>query len=113
MKLLAELALSAVLLSGCAGRPPNPVAVLQPQDAHTDCAGLRFEANANNARIMGLTGDQSAKVAQNVAAGVVGLIIWPVWFAMDLQGTAGVEIQALQTRNGYLAERAAQIRCDP
>jgi hypothetical protein len=38
-----------------------------------------------------LASDESGKVAQNVAAGVVGLFTWPVWFAMDFQGTAGKE----------------------
>ena len=70
-----------------------------------------IEANANNQRMQELAGDQGGKVAQNVAAGVVGLFIWPVWFAMDFQGTAGVEINALQARNQYLAARAAQQHC--
>ena len=25
------------------------------------------------------------KVAQNVAAGVAGLVVWPLWFAMDFK----------------------------
>ena len=45
-------------------------------------------------------------VAQNVAAGVVGLLIWPVWFGMDFQGAAGEEIDALNSRQQYLATLA-------
>jgi hypothetical protein len=47
----------------------------------------------------------------NVAAGVVGLFIWPVWFAIDFQGTAGKEISAFQSRQQYLAVMAEQRNC--
>jgi hypothetical protein len=107
--LIAGLALA--FLTDCAGRPPNPVAIVQPQDVYADCTALMLEANANNQRMQVLAGEQGAKVAQNVAAGIAGLFIWPLWFAMDFQGAAGVEAQALQARNQYLATRAAQQRC--
>jgi hypothetical protein len=111
IKSLVTSAALAVTLAACAGRPPNPVAIIQPQDSFSDCTALMIEANANNQRMQELAGDEGGKVAQNVAAGVVGLFIWPVWFAMDFQGSAGVEINALQARNQYLAARAAQQHC--
>jgi hypothetical protein len=49
-------------------------------------------------------------VTQNVAAGVVGLFIWPVWFAMDFQGAASTEQTALESRQTYLAA-LAEKRC--
>jgi hypothetical protein len=101
----------ALALAACAGRSPNPVPVIQPTDSFADCTALLFEANANNQRMQDLAGDPGAKVAQNVAAGVVGLFVWPVWFAMDFQGSAGIEISALQARNQYLAARAAEKHC--
>ena len=36
-----------------------------------------------------LANEQGWKVAQNVGAGVVGLVIWPVWFGMDFKDAAG------------------------
>ena len=54
--------------------------------------------------------EQGLKVAQNVAAGVVGLVIWPVWFGMDFKGAASKEVAALQARQQYLANLAAE-RC--
>ena len=84
---------------------------MQPTDAFADCTALIIEAQTNNQNLQELAGDQGAKTAQNVAAGVVGLFIWPLWFAMDFQGTAGVEMQALQARQQYLAARAAQQHC--
>jgi hypothetical protein len=68
-------------LSACAGRDPQPIATVQPQDAYSDCTMIRAEIEANNAKATQLADEQGLKVAQNVGAGVVGLVIWPLWFA--------------------------------
>lgn len=105
------LAMAAGLaLVGCAGRDPHPVAVVQPQDAQSDCAMIRAEIEANNVQAQKLADENHAKIAQNVAAGVVGVVIWPVWFAMDAKGAAGTEMDALSARQQYLASLAGQ-RC--
>jgi len=101
----------AVALVGCAGRAPQPVAIVQPMDPQMDCAAISIEAQANNAKIQALGGEQGNKVAQNVTAGVVGLFIWPVWFAMDFQGAADKEEAAINSRNQYLAVMAQQRHC--
>ena len=44
---------------------------------------IRAEIEANNVQAEKLAQENGAKIAQNVAAGVVGVVIWPVWFAMD------------------------------
>jgi hypothetical protein len=102
---------TAMVLSGCAGRGPQPVAVVQPQDRYADCAAIIAEVQANNQKVGDLAGDEGGKVAQNVAAGVVGLFVWPVLFGMDFQGTAGKEVAALQSRQQYLAVLAEQRNC--
>jgi hypothetical protein len=103
------LLLAAV--AGCAGRAPQPVAVVQPQDRYADCAAIFAEVQATNAKIGNLSSEQGGKVAQNVAAGVIGLVIWPVWFGMDFQDAAGKEIDALNSRQQYLATLAEQRNC--
>ena len=103
------LLLAAV--TGCAGRAPQPVAVVQPQDRYADCAAIFAQVQANNAKISDLSSEQGGKVAQNVAAGVVGLFIWPVLFGMDFQGAAGKEVDALNSRQQYLATLAEQRNC--
>src|SRR6267143_2016239 len=90
--------LAASIVVACAGRAPAPVSVVQPQDRFMDCAAITSEAEANTKRIKELASEEGGKVAQNVAAGIVGLFIWPVWFAMDFQGSAGKEVAALQSR---------------
>jgi len=101
----------AILTAGCAGRAPAPVPVVQLQDQQMDCAAISAEAHANTQKMVELGSESGAKVAQNVAAGVAGLIIWPLWFAMDFQGAADKETAALQSRQSYLATLAAQRGC--
>jgi hypothetical protein len=109
-QIILSLALVAAL-GACAGRPPQPVALIQPTDPNMDCAAISIEAQANNAKLQSLGGEQGNKVAQNVAAGVAGLFIWPLWFAMDFQGSADKEEAAINSRNQYLAVMAQQRRC--
>jgi hypothetical protein len=104
--------IAALALASCAGRDPQPVASVQPQDAYSDCTMIRAEIQANNTRAQDLASEEGGKVAQNVAAGVVGLVIWPVWFGMDFKGAASKEAAALQARQEYLTTLAQQ-RCQP
>ncbi len=97
-------------IAACAGRDPHPVAVVQPQDTQSDCAMIQAEIQANNVQAEKLATENNQKIAQNVAAGVVGVVIWPVWFAMDAKGAAGTEADALKARQEYLTSLAAQ-RC--
>jgi hypothetical protein len=99
-------------LAACAGRDAQPIATIQPQDANSDCAMINAEIQANNKRAEALASEQNAKVVQNVAAGVVGIVVWPVWFAMDAKGAASTDAAALQARQEYLMNLAAQ-RCAP
>jgi hypothetical protein len=99
-------------LTACAGRDPQPIASVQPQDAYSDCTMIRAEIEANNAKAAQIANEQGGKVAQNVAAGVVGLVVWPVWFGMDFKDAAGKEAAALQARQQYLTTLATE-RCRP
>jgi hypothetical protein len=100
-----------LLLAAVTGCAPQPVAVVQPQDRYADCPAIFAEVQANNKKIQDLAGDQGGKVAQNVAAGVVGVFIWPVLFGMDFQGAAGKKVDALNSRQQYLAVLAEQRNC--
>ena len=104
-------AILVIGLGACAGRSPQPVALVQPTDPLMDCAAISIEAQANNAKLQSLGGEEGNKVAQNVAAGVAGLFIWPLFFAMDFQGSADKEEVALNGRNQYLAVMAQQRHC--
>ena len=58
IRFAAMLAAAMMLLGGvtgglvaCMGRPPNPVAVVQPQDQMMDCTAIYAEIQANNQRV--------------------------------------------------------------
>ena len=110
---MSKLALlcAVLALSACAGRPPAPIAVVQPQDHLSTCTEIIAEVAANNTQMRELAGEEGSKVAQNVAAGVAGLVIWPIWFAMDFQGSASKEVAAIQSRQQYLAALAEERHC--
>jgi len=73
---------------------------------------IRAEIDANNAKVKQIADEQGWKVAQNVSAGVIGIVLWPVWFGMDFKDAAGKEAAALQSRQQYLTDLASQ-RCAP
>jgi hypothetical protein len=100
------------ILGACAGRDPQPVATVQAHDAYSDCTMIRAEIEGNNQKATQMANEQGMKVAQNVGAGVVGLVIWPVWFGMDFKDAAGKEVAALQARQQYLTTLATD-RCKP
>jgi len=99
---------ASLALSSCAGRDPQPIQTVQQQDAYSDCAMIRAEIDGNNQKAQELANEQGMKVAQNVAAGVVGVVIWPVWFGMDFKGAAGQDAANLQARQEYLTQLAVQ-----
>lgn len=102
------ISFSVLLLTACAGRAPQPVATSQPQDVNSSCAMVNAEIEANNVKIKELGEEQGIKVVQNVAAGAAGLIVWPMFFAMDFQGSAGKDLAAIQARQQYLAALAIE-----
>ena len=72
---------------------------------------MKFDgAFGHDAKAKELADEQGWKTAQNVATGLVGLVIWPVWFGMDWKGAAAKDAAALQARQQYLTTLAEQ-RC--
>lgn len=110
LKKIAAAGIALLCLSACAGRAPNPVQIVQASDQSLTCEQIIAEAKYNNERLTDLAREEGWKVTQNVAAGVVGLVIWPVWFGMDFQDAAGKEGKALSQRNEYLGQ-LAQTKC--
>ena len=103
--LIAVVAL-ALSLSACAGRSPQPVAVVQQKDTTMDCAAIQAEIQQNTTQAAELGQQKGSKTAQNVAAGVAGIFIPVLWFAMDFQDAAGTEQKAIESRNAYLSQKA-------
>ena len=66
----ASFALVLVVCTGCAGRAPNPVSVVQVQDRYMDCPAIYAEVQSNNQRVQELAGDVpvSVELGAEVAA---------------------------------------------
>ena len=67
---------------------------------------------------MKLSDEQGWKVAQNVATGVVGLVIWPVWFGMPLrfhklQPCHGLRRDLLRAGSCQISGRGAERATEP
>src|SRR5262249_27881386 len=103
---------TAIMCAACAGRDPQPVSTVQVTDANASCAMIAAEIQANNIKVQELANEEGLKTGQNVAAGVAGLFVPVIWFAMDFKGAASKEVAALQARQQYLTilatERCAQ-----
>ncbi len=113
-KIIAAVSVSAMVLSGCAGRKPNTVPEIQPGDATLNCQQLRNEVNVNNQAILGLIGEKKKTQGGNVAAGVAGAVVFfPALFFMNLKGAAGEEARAYQRRNQGLITRYKALNCKP
>src|SRR5262245_43539984 len=110
MKTKTALLLLVPILGACAGRDPQPVATVQPTDASATCAMITAEIQANNIKVQELANEEGLKTGQNVAAGVAGVFIPVLWFAMDFKGAASKEVAALQARQQYLTTLATE-RC--
>jgi hypothetical protein len=100
------LAFVAASPAACAGRDAQPVAVVQPQDGVMDCDAIRAESESNTKKMADLSSKKGAKVAQNVAAGLAGVVVPIFWFGMDFKGAASTEQAALESRQSYLAALA-------
>ena len=112
MRSSLALVLAVFVLTACAGRPPDPVAVVQPMDDVMSCDAIYAEINRNNERLAELGQERGAKVAQNVAAGIAGAIFILPLFLMDFQGAASTDARALESRNQYLSTMV-RSRCAP
>lgn len=106
-----QILITSIVVTSCAGRDPQLVSVVQPYDSQMNCAAILAEIDANNKKIEALASEKGLKVAQNVLTGVGGLIVPVLWFGMDWKGSQDKEIQALQSRQQYLATLAQQRGC--
>ena len=102
----------AVLLSGCGGRPPNPVQTVQLGDEEKSCRVLEYEMTQIRDEISKRTKSKNVTVGKNVAIGVTGAVLfWPAFLWMDLKQADQIEIEALIKRHNALGFIATERRC--
>ena len=113
-KIIAGCTAIVLFLAGCAGRQANPVTAIQTGDERLTCEQITTTLKLNTSEIKGLMGESSSTTGKNVAAGVVGAVLFfPVLFFMDTKNAAGDEARALVRRNEVLYKRYNLSGCMP
>jgi hypothetical protein len=74
MRSVTVLCVLSMMIAGCAGRDTQQIPTVMGHDASSNCQMIQAEINANNKKVQELADEKGLKVAQNVAAGVVGLV---------------------------------------
>lgn len=98
------------LLTACAGRAAHPVAINQYGDQGKSCSALNLEISMIENNVQQLI-PQTDKTGRNVAFGVAGLFVWPLWLFMDLSTAEKQELHALRARHDHLINIAQQKQC--
>lgn len=107
------VAMAALFLSGCAGREAHPVSVTQIGDDTLTCPAIQAQIEANQAQARSLDSQRANHNATNAVVGVVGAVLfWPALFALDMTDYERQEMTALQERDQYLQQIAANHKCN-
>lgn len=107
MKLIIHTAsavlLTAIVLSGCAGRPAHPVMVYQHEDETRSCEALKRELELIEENVAQLI-PQTEKADKNTRLGVAGIFLLVPLFFMDLSKAEQIEVNALIKRYNHLID---------
>lgn len=96
---VAIFVVCASVLSGCGGRPAEPVAENRAHDSSLSCDHILSEAEVNADRILGLLGETELADEQNAMLLLAAPISIAFPFFLDLGDSERREIQALEKRN--------------
>lgn len=110
MKKIA-VAVTAVLLTGCAGRAANPVMVQQYGDNAKSCQALELDMSYIESEVQRLVPD-TEKTGKNVALGVTGAFFLVPLFFMDFSQAEQMEVNAYRQRYNHLAILAMEKGCE-
>tara|TARA_Y100000589_G_C27115493_1_gene614071 strand:- start:508 stop:1227 length:720 start_codon:yes stop_codon:yes gene_type:complete len=108
--LAVSLLAIALLLTSCAGRTPNPVAMYQPGDDKLSCTGLEMQMAYCQQQIATLL-PKSNKTGSNILLGVAGAFLIFPWFFMDFSDADRTEVEAWRARNNYLTTLFVEKDC--
>ncbi|MGZ0190222.1 MAG: hypothetical protein ACKVH0_19845 [Alphaproteobacteria bacterium] len=111
---MRKIALSvglALLMTACAGRTPEPVAIAKVTDHNLTCQQARHEIAMNGNKVSGLREVEQDIIAHNLINGAAAWYISGLFlFNLDLKDAASKEREALQLRNHHL-HAVADERC--
>ncbi|MGF1609072.1 MAG: hypothetical protein ACFCUQ_06735 [Kiloniellales bacterium] len=103
MKSIVVLGLSAIALTACMGREPNPVAVQSERDHSLSCLVLEAEREGNWERLRYLRREQDGSEDMNIVVGSFAAAVFPpALVATDVSDAEVVEMRALRQRNDHI-----------
>lgn len=101
----------SVLLTGCAGREANPVAIYLPGDEKRGCMGLQAEIASLQQDMQRLL-PKTDKGVSNTLWAIGGCIAIVPFFFMDFKDAEKIEFDAMRRRHNRLLIYAAERSCD-
>jgi hypothetical protein len=99
-----SLILAVATASGCAGRTPDPVQVVQASDPYLSCARLGTQLTLAQDDTERLLAEKQKKKRKNMIWTAVSFVIPFVQLAVDRDDTELTELAALNTRQQHLAQ---------
>jgi hypothetical protein len=90
---------------GCAGRQPQPVALVNPADRGMNCAQLHAAHKALGPTESRLAEASNRARQRNLHRSIVAFFFYPFWFSLDLYHADYVEWEAVHRRRLHLANQ--------
>lgn len=111
MRICIAIAATALLLAGCAQRPPRAIETVQAHDGRMNCQQLRSEISASH-RLIGSYGVDHAQQSERNRQAVIGAVINPMSLMnMDTGNAADHEVAAYSARIAHLETLSQQKAC--
>ncbi len=110
----AFLLVILLLSTGCAGRHPNPIQIVQSSDEKKSCKEIALELKTISEEIWERYPEIKDTENYNLGVGVVGSlfpIFIPFSIFSDIKKADAVELNALQKRNNHLVKTERQNGC--
>ena len=107
---LALILVPIMLLTSCAGRTPNPIAIYQPGDNSLNCEALQIQMGYCEQQRAALA-PHADKTGSNIVLGVLGWFLIVPWFFMDFSDADKVEMNAYGQRYNHLASLYVNKGC--
>ena len=94
----ATILLLGFMLVACGGRSPNPIIPSLPSDIRLTCAEIEAELIAYHTDLAHYAIEKVQRKKWNIGFGIAGVLVWPLWFALDLEKAPEIEEKAIARR---------------
>ena len=105
------LIVGMLMMTGCAGREANPVAIYLPGDENRSCEGYKAEIAQLQVDMQRML-PKIDKGVSNALWATAGVFLIVPFFFMDLKDAEKIEFDALRARHNRLLVYAAEKNCD-